>query len=118
MGDAADILGVQKPKANTSNDPFNIMTGADKSAASLKSDKKKKPKGMSRELFNLMGKDGIAPSIQTNTDTKNAGFKNKRQSHTQGKWVWTEYHSSARRYEFIMSVFLVSCTSCHDILFL
>lgn len=106
MGDAADILGVQKPKA-TSNDPFNIMTGTDKSAATLKSDKKKKPKGMSRELFNLMGKDGIAPSIQTNADIKNVGFKNKRQSNTQGKWVWTEYHSSARRYCFFVMLSVV-----------
>jgi hypothetical protein len=96
MGDAADILGIQKPKSNT-NDPFSIMTGTDKSVVQSKSDKKKKPKGMSRELFNLMGKDGIAPSIQTNADTKQSGFKSKRQNTTQGKWVWTEYHSSARR---------------------
>lgn len=96
MGDAADILGIQKPKSNA-NDPFSIMSGLDKAAAPAKPDKKKKPKGMSREVFNLMGKDGIAPSLQTNADPKNAGFKNKRQSTTQGKWVWTEYHSSARR---------------------
>lgn len=95
MGDAADILGVQKSKP-AANDPLSIMTGADKVAAPSKPDKMKKPKGMSREVFNLMGKDGIAPSIQTNADPKNAGFKNKRQSSTQGKWVWTEYQSSAR----------------------
>jgi hypothetical protein len=101
MGDAADILGVQK--ARPSSDPLSLLTGdkdRDKDRDKEKEkerDKKRKPKGMSREVFNLMGKDGIAPAIQTNADVKSAGFKNKRQSSTQGKWVWTEYQSSARR---------------------
>ena len=97
MGDAADLLGIQKTNKTSNNDPLSIMSGVDKHS-SQKLDKKKKPKGMSREVFNLMGADGLAPSIQTNVDVKVSGFKNKRQSNTQGKWVWAEYHSSARRY--------------------
>jgi hypothetical protein len=85
MGDAADILGVQK--ARPSSDPLSLLTG----------DKDRDKDRDKEKVFNLMGKDGIAPAIQTNADVKSAGFKNKRQSSTQGKWVWTEYQSSARR---------------------
>lgn len=94
MGDAADILGVKGsgPVTVNSLDDVGRLTGANKSQVR---DKRVKPKGMSRELFALMGKDGIAPAMQP---AKNMGkaFKSKWTSALKGKWVFSEYANSAR----------------------
>jgi hypothetical protein len=87
--DVADILGV---KSNISSGLDEILQTKAKPVPQQK--QKYKPKGMNRELFLLVGDDGIAPSIQTNSST---GFKNKRMSGMQGRWVWAPIRSSARR---------------------
>lgn len=54
----------------------------------------KKPKGMSREVYDLLGKDGLVPAVQGNVAVPS--FKNKRTNALKGKWIWTSINSSAR----------------------
>ena len=64
MGDIADILGVQKgPVLTDGQQATKIMEGASSSSDHPK--KMKKPKGMSREVFDLMGPGGLLPSVET-----------------------------------------------------
>ena len=92
MGDVADILGMVKPKDSTAAEVASqIMTDAKPKATSQK---RKKPKGMAREVYDLLGPDGIVPSMETNKVS--TGFKNKRASALRGRWVWAPFTSSAR----------------------
>jgi hypothetical protein len=90
MSDVADILGIQsKPVATAADEAARIM--ADKSKNKL-SKSAKKPKGMKREVYDLLGEDGLLPAVQTSSTP---AFKNKRQV-TYGKWIWAPIESSAR----------------------
>lgn len=86
MSDVADILGNEKVQLSASDEAARLF--ADKSKSKPKATK---PKGMSRELFSLVGTESIAPAVQTDTIV----FKNRRQS-AQGKWVWAKFTNSAR----------------------
>ena len=94
MSDVADMLGLSAKAGapSASEEAAKIM--GDK-AKNLGSKTGKKPKGMSREVFDLLGKDGLVPSVQGNVAVPN--FKNKRVNALKGKWVWTHITSSARQ---------------------
>jgi hypothetical protein len=91
--DVVDILGISRPSGQ--DDSMKMFLDTENNA-SKKSNKKtiNKPKGMSRELFALMGPDGITPAIQTNQGNL---FKDKRQHAMKGKWIWSSFRNSARR---------------------
>lgn len=92
MSDVADMLGLSAkgPAPTASEEALKIM--GDKAKMTKPA---KKPKGMSREVYDLLGKDGLVPSIQGNVTAPN--FKNKRLNAMKGKWVWTPITSSARQ---------------------
>lgn len=94
MADVADMLGVQVKKSSLSiSEQAAKMLADQRSSAKLKNQKAaKKPKGMKREVYDLLGEDGIAPAAQTNAAPS---FKRKRQV-MYGKWVWAPIESSAR----------------------
>ncbi len=96
--DVADILGLSRPVQDEITKLLDdSITSKQKTSSQINQNKgKNKPKGMSRELFALMGSDGIAPSIQTN-NVQGSLFKDKRQSHMRGKWIWSTFKNSARR---------------------
>jgi DNA methyltransferase 1-associated protein 1 len=94
--DAADILGIKKTEtpAVSSIDDVSRLIAASKAPAAPR-ERISKPKGMSRELFALMGKDGITPAIQPAKNT-GAAFKSKWTSSLKGKWVFKDFTNSAR----------------------
>ena len=96
MGDAADILGVKSTQSNVVNGLNDVGRLVGQAPKAMMREKVSKPKGMSRELFALMGKDGIVPAVQP---AKNIGaaFKSKWTSSLKGKWVFGEYANSARQ---------------------
>ncbi len=47
-------------------------------------------------MFNLLGKNSIAPAtVSYNSNAPNT-FKNKRQNSFEGKWVWSPFTNSSR----------------------
>lgn len=102
MGDVADILGLNE-KTNSSAD-IAAKFFAEKPKAQGKG---KKPKGMSREVFDLIGrdKDALVPSMQSNATLTTGAFKSKRASALKGKWVWAPFTNSARPKEESNSAF-------------
>eukprot|EP01031_Cornospumella_fuschlensis_P039718 gene39718-48359_t len=92
MSDVADMLGISKP---TSKNPIdNILNPqVNERAAAIKA-AKKKPKGMKREVFDLLGPDGLVPVAQP--APLSSGFKSKRQSGLKGKWNFAAIVNSAR----------------------
>jgi hypothetical protein len=121
MGDVQDMLGVS-PKKDPSAIPageavLNILAGQSKVVLKAK---RKKPKGMSREVFDLMrNEDGDIAAASAAGEPKggangggggatgkggaaqqaaaNLGFKNKRTTAFQNKWSWERIHSSSRK---------------------
>jgi DNA methyltransferase 1-associated protein 1 len=93
MSDIADMLGIanKAPSGNVASEEAMKIMG--EKAKIVKGGKK--PKGMSREVFDLLGKDGLVPAIQGNVVAPN--FKSKRVNALKGKWVWTPITSSARQ---------------------
>lgn len=87
----ADILGLESQKQDEVSRILN-----EKTRPSVKA--KVKPKGVSRELYALMGDGGIAPAVQTNTGNV---FKDKRQRSMEGKWVWAPFRNPARGYDLL-----------------
>ena len=93
MGDIADILGVQKgPELTDGQQATKIMEGAPGVGRPVKM---KKPKGMSREVYDLVGPAGLLPAMETKKPIS-SGFKEKRVSATKGKWIWAPFNSTAR----------------------
>lgn len=93
MSDVADMLGIAgKATTSVTDEALKIM--GDKAKVTT-GKPMKKPKGMSREVFDLLGKDGLLPSTQGNVVAPN--FKNKRANALKGKWIWTAITSSARQ---------------------
>jgi hypothetical protein len=95
MSDVADMLGISaKSMAGTSasDEALKLMGDGVKTA----SKHMKKPKGMSREVFDLLGKDGIVPAAQGNA-LQVPSFKNKRVNALKGKWVWMPIENPARK---------------------
>ena len=94
MGDVSDILGmVAKPLSTAADEAAKLLMDKPKSSAS----KKSKPKGISRELFSLMGIEALAPAIVTVGKSQGQMFKSKRMNVSQGKWIWAPFHNSARK---------------------
>jgi hypothetical protein len=94
MSDIADILGLA-PKPPT-HDDFGLSGEKTKPLPISAGKKVKKPKGMSREVFDLMDKDSMLPP-EILTMPVSLGFKSKRVTALQGKWVWEPIVSSARK---------------------
>ena len=92
MGDVADILGLNE-KSSSSSDMAKFFSDKPKPLKGAK-----KPKGMSREVFDLIGrdKDALVPSMQSNATLTTGAFKSKRASALKGKWVWAPFTNSAR----------------------
>lgn len=99
MSDVADMLGIQtnKPAAplNAAEEAVRFLQEANKAKTDNKGSKPiKKPKGMKREVYDLLGKDGIVPALQSNP--VGPVFKNKRSVATRGRWIYAPIESSAR----------------------
>lgn len=92
MGDVADILGIQPAKAElTAGETAARILSNDKPTTN--SNKLKKPKGMSREVFSLISKDGFVPAMQPANPLP--AFKDKRAIAASGKWLWVPVRNAA-----------------------
>lgn len=95
MSDVANILGVQSQRGpTTAAEEATRILAARPVAGGAK--KAPKPKGMSREVYSLMGTDSIAPVVPANSKAV-TGLKSKRTSLVHGKWIWAPFTNSARR---------------------
>ncbi len=92
MGDVADMLGIQSKKSVLTVGEQAARIMADQKGNKNNQKNVKKPKGMKREVFDLLGEDALTPAVQTNAAPT---FKRKRQI-TSGKWLWSPIESSAR----------------------
>jgi hypothetical protein len=92
MSDVADMLGLSAKSSSANLASEEAMKIMGDKAVKVKG--AKKPKGMSREVYDLLGKDGITPAVQGNVIAPN--FKNKRANALKGKWIWTSITNSAR----------------------
>jgi DNA methyltransferase 1-associated protein 1 len=97
MSDVHDMLGIGAPRARP-------VTAAEEASRMLSDKPKvrvenraKKPKGMKREVFDLVGKDSLVPSVQSNSLVGGAGFKSKRVVSAKGKWLYSPIENSARK---------------------
>ena len=109
MGDVANILGVQPQRAvSTAAEEATKILAA--KPVSGKITKLAKPKGMSREVYSLMGPDSIAPLVPANSKLM-SGLKDKRTSKVHGKWVWAPFKNSARRYDCFITIIYAYFTS-------
>lgn len=84
MGDVADILGFKSTASSSSSSDLLSHAKQKKAQAGLIP----KPKGMSREVFGLLGKDGLAPAIFPNG--QGPAFKSKWVNSSKGKWIWAQ----------------------------
>ena len=93
MGDVADILGLNEKTHSSADVAAKFFAEKPKVVKGMK-----KPKGMSREVFDLIGrdKDALVPSMQSNATLVTGAFKSKRASAMKGKWVWAPFTNSAR----------------------
>ena len=89
MGDVADILGLGAKAPLSASEEASKILGDKPKFHSHKN--AKKPKGMSREVFGLLGHESLNPSIQTNKIPVTQGFKTKRSTALKGKWVWAPF---------------------------
>ena len=95
MGDVADILGVQK-KAQISEVDQLLSVNASTISSSSVAPGATKPKGMSREVYNLIGQQGIPPvSLSGKIDATQ--FKKKREHSTKVRYNLTTFFNSARQ---------------------
>ena len=97
MSDVADMLGLEGnvPSAtmSSSDEVLKLMSNKQKSAGTKQY--MKKPKGMSREVYRLLGKDSLIPSVQSSNITAK-GFKDKRSNNLAGKWLWKPIYTSSK----------------------
>ena len=117
MGDVADILGLN-PKENTastsSDNLFNSNFSKIKKTPSSSSIPK--PKGMSREVYSLLGKDSLAPAVAGTNIPQ--GLKSKWVNSLKGKWVWAQIKEfSARRFSINIISFAIRLFCLIKILF-
>eukprot|EP01035_Chromulina_nebulosa_P018589 gene18589-24316_t len=93
MGDVAEILGLQSKPTSVYDETIKLLNEKPKG---LNAGPKlnKKPKGMSREVFSLIGADSLVPSMQGNKP--NVAFKSKRLNAIKGKWIWNSFTNSSR----------------------
>lgn len=113
MGDVADILGF-------GGKPTGPATAADEANKYILSTKNKpepkksakKPKGMKREVYDLIGENGLVPAVQSNQLTKS--FKNKRVISYKGRWAYAPIESSARTDQLSLSHWVLADISYND----
>ena len=111
MGDIANILGVQAKAVLSAGEAAQaILAGPNPIPENRK--KMKKPKGMSREVFDLMGPGGLIPAVESGK--VGAGFKDKRSTATKGKWLWAPFKSSARGDDLAMFHWQKADVQYHD----
>lgn len=93
MGDVAAILGLNEKPTTSADIAAKFFAEKPKAVG-----KGKKPKGMSREVFDLIGRNGdaLVPSMQSNATLATGAFKSKRASALKSKWVWAPFINSAR----------------------
>lgn len=94
MNTAADLLG----RSDLASRPMTVADEAQKllQDKAPKNDRKpKKPKGMKREVFDLITNPEEPPAFLA-PKTPSGGFKAKRTMTAEGKWVWSQIESSAR----------------------
>lgn len=84
MGDVADILGFAESKESALTAEANKILSIGEKCKPL-TGKVKKPKGMSREVFGLIGQDTIVSSLQPAVPVASV-FKNKRNQ--RNRWAW------------------------------
>jgi len=96
MGDVAEILGLQSKPTSVYDETIKLLNEKPKG---LNAGPKlnKKPKGMSREVFSLIGADSLVPTMQGNKP--NVAFKSKRLNAIKGKWIWNSFTNSSRNDE-------------------
>lgn len=93
MGDIADILGVNGSTGNKVSDEVSKILG-DKVKVGPKA---KKPKGMSREVFRLLGNEAsVSAAEEISRPSTTQGFKLKRNMGMKGRWSWAPIINSAR----------------------
>jgi DNA methyltransferase 1-associated protein 1 len=91
MGDVRDILGMEKKKTATVADELAKMTASKKVSKLVK-----KPTGMSREVYALVGQHGLPSMVPTRAiEPGSAGFKKKRNTGPV-HWAWTPFSNDAR----------------------
>ena len=106
MGDVADILGINPKENQSSSSSDNLLLGVSKMKKSTSSSSVMKPKGISREVYSLLGKDGLVPAITTSFQP--AAFKSKWVNNLKGKWMWAPIKPfSARRFEILNFVYFI-----------
>ncbi|EKU20368.1 dna methyltransferase 1-associated protein 1, partial [Nannochloropsis gaditana CCMP526] len=96
MGDVADILGGARRPQVSERESLLMETGpkAGGTGGAGGNKGKRKPAGMSREVFNLIGKEGMAPVV---VSKKAIGLKDKREGTARTRWIWTTFKNSARK---------------------
>ena len=96
MGDVADILGIQKRAQVSEIDQLLSVTPSNAASTSSGVTGVSKPKGMKREVYNLIGQQGIPPvSLAGKVDV--AQFKKKREHSTKVRYNLTTFYNSARQ---------------------
>jgi DNA methyltransferase 1-associated protein 1 len=91
MGDVRDILGMEKKKTAGVGDELAKIKGSKRAAKQVK-----KPTGMSREVYALVGKHGLPSMVPTRSiEAGSAGFKKKRNTGPV-HWGWTPFSNDAR----------------------
>jgi DNA methyltransferase 1-associated protein 1 len=99
MGDVAEILGLGGGKKHLTSleEASRMMLNNDNNApVKVLKDKVKKPKGMSRELFGILGQNSSVPQMQANPIIPVAAFKKRVSSTNKGKWIFSDFTNSAR----------------------
>ncbi len=93
MSDVASILGIKN--SSSSNLQGDAKLFLDPVKPKSVKPKVAKPAGMSRELFQLVGNEGvIAPSVPSASPV----YKSRKVTNlAKGKWIWTSFTNSARR---------------------
>lgn len=103
MGDVADILGLGgSRKADGLSVEASKILGIGEKKGILAPKSAKKPKGMSREVFGLLGQDGVSSSMQPQPIAQNTQmFKSKRTTSAHGKWIWSPVFTTSSTPTFV-----------------
>lgn len=114
MSDVADILGfgAKPPPPATAADEANKFLLTNKNKGEPKKTKEKKPKGMKREVFDLIGENGLVPAVQNNQIAPS--FKSKRVIGFKGKWAYAQIESSARCDQLSLNHWILADISYND----
>ncbi|CAM9094134.1 unnamed protein product, partial [Hapterophycus canaliculatus] len=109
MGDVADILGLGGPPTSGRaspllGGPLGLVEGNKRGKGGAAPQKKAgKPQGVSREVYALLGSEGLPPegpvsnpSLVKDGDAQDPQTSKERQRQPCSKWKWVPFTSSAR----------------------